>query len=211
MKTKFEDISRKVLEVLSQKLPVHLTYHSIEHTKYVVKMAEYLAWRENMGDHDKFLIKVAALYHDIGFIKSRENHESIGCEIACEELPKEGIEPDDITKKCGMIMATKIPQKPQNLREEILVDADLEYLSTQNFEPVSDMLFKELKHFNPAFTRKDWRSVQIGFLSKYSYRTSFCKMYKESFKEQHLLKLKGLDLRSLQGKDDVQKLVEIPR
>ena len=200
METKFEDISRKALEVLSQKLPAYLTYHSIEHTKYVVKMAEYLAWREDMPDHDIFLSKVAALYHDIGFIKTRENHESIGCDIAREELPKEGIHPDDVTKICGMIMATKIPQNPQNLHEEILADADLEYLSAQNFEPVSEMLFKELKHFNPAFTRKDWRKVQIDFLSNHCYHTSFCKRYKESFKEQHLLKLKGLDLKSLKGK-----------
>ena len=97
-------------------------------------------------------------------------------------------------------MATKIPQNPQNLLEEILADADLEYLSTQNFEPVSEMLFLELKYFNPAFTREDWRMVQIDFLSKHAYHTDFCKRYKENFKQQHLLKLKGLDLKSLHHK-----------
>ena len=108
----FESISKNVLEVLNTKLPSYLTYHSIEHTKYVVKMAEYLAWRENIEEHDVFLNKIAALYHDIGFIESRDNHEETGCRIVTKELGDLNFAKEDIAKICGMIMATKIPQNP---------------------------------------------------------------------------------------------------
>lgn len=200
MQAKFETIHDEVLERLESELPSYLTYHSVEHTKYVLKMAEYLAWREGCSDEEVLLVKIAAIFHDIGFIEGRENHEQKGCEIATKALKGYGFEADSISKVCGMIMATKIPQSPTNLLEEILADADLEYLSTQNFEPISEMLFEEIKHFTPAFTREKWNEIQIDFLSKHSYHTDFCQRNKESFKQQHLLKLKGLDLKSVREK-----------
>lgn len=187
----FNKIRSNVIDTLTKKLPTYLTYHSVEHTKYVLKMAEYLAWRAGVSDHEVFLIKVAALYHDIGFIEGRENHEERGCKIARKDLPEYQISEEDIDTICGMIMATKIPQNPKNLLEEILADADLEYLSTQNFDPVSDMLFNEIRHYRPDFTLDEWNDVQIDFLTTHSYHTEFCIKYKENFKQQHLMKLRG--------------------
>ncbi|AWV96984.1 HD domain-containing protein [Arcticibacterium luteifluviistationis] len=200
MRAKFEAIYEEVIERLTNELPSYLTYHSVDHTKYVLKMAEYLAGREGCSDADILLVKVAALFHDIGFIDGMKNHEEKGCEIAKAYLIAYGFKEKDIEIICGMIMATKIPQNPQNLLEKILADADLEYLSTQNFEPVSELLYTELKHLNPNLMRDEWNRIQIDFLSKHHYHTDFCKRYKENFKQQHLLKLKGLDLKSVRQK-----------
>jgi uncharacterized protein len=200
MKTVFEKVHKDVIKALTEGLPAYLTYHSVNHTIYVLKMAEYLSWREGLAEDDIYLVKIAALFHDIGFLEGRENHEEKGCVIAKKELGKYNLSTLDIDKICGMIMATKIPQKPKNHLEEILADADLEYLSTENFEPVSEMLFNEIKHYNPDFTREEWYNVQIDFMEKHHYHTDFCKKYKESFKKQHVMKLKGLDLKTIKSK-----------
>jgi uncharacterized protein len=200
MRERFEKIYEDVIGKLTNMLPSYLTYHSVAHTQYVLKMAEYLARREGFSDGDIFLVKIAALYHDLGFIDGMKNHEEKSCKMAKDELKDYHFSEEDILKICGMIMATKIPQKPQNLLEKVLADADLEYLSTQNFEKVSEMLLNELRHYNPELTREQWHVIQIKFMENHSYHTDFCKKYKESFKQQHILKLKGLDLKSLQNR-----------
>lgn len=196
-KSVFDKIYPVVMDILTRELPVYLSYHSVNHTSYVLKMAIYLAQKEGLTQSEIELVSIAALFHDIGFIKSRENHEEKGCEIAQKMLASYQVSDKDISKICGMIMATKIPQKPNNILEEVLADADLEYLSTQNFESVGELLFEELRHFNTKLSRQEWKEIQIEFLENHTYHTDFYKKNKENFKRQHLLKLKGLDLKSL--------------
>ena len=86
----------------------------------------------------------------------------------------------------GMIMATRVPQKPQTKLEEILADADLEYLGTQNFKPVSDLLFKEKKHLNSNLSLKEWNAIQRDFLESHVYHTDYCRKHKEPKKVENM-------------------------
>lgn len=182
----FEQIYRKVISNLENNLPPWLYYHSPEHTKYVLEKAEFLAGQEGISGRDLFLIKVAALYHDLGFIKGREEHELKSCEIAAEELSEYDVSPAENEKICNMIMATKIPQKPRNLLEKILADADLEYLGTESFPEVSEDLYRELLHDTPNLSRQEWNEIQIKFLKEHSYHTNYCKVHCEAVKAEHL-------------------------
>lgn len=187
----FEIIYLDVISRLSAELPPHLTYHSVAHTKYVVKKAVYIAEKENLPANQLYLLKIAALYHDIGFMFGPENHEEKGCELVWTELPRRGLSEEQIMQVCEMIRATKIPQQPTSHAAEILADADLEYLSTSLFGEISEYLFQELRHFNPALTRKKWNDIQVNFIGNHSYHTEFCKRYKEFRKVKNLNKLKA--------------------
>lgn len=190
MRAPFEQIYYDVIQNLGYNLPSYYTYHSVRHTIYVEKMAYYLARRMEMPEEDIYLIRVAAIYHDTGFLVQKDNHEEISCELAAGELMKYGLSAEDISKVTGMIRATKIPQHPRNVLEDILADADLEYLSTENFGRVNNLLLDELRHFNPELSQEEWDKIQISFLEKHSYHTAFYKKNKENFKQQHLRKLK---------------------
>lgn len=189
MVLQFETIYRDVIRILKTKLPQHLTYHSVDHTKYVLRLAEYIAHKEGMNEKDIFLIKVASLYHDIGFVIGPKDHEKVGCDFARKDLKKYNFENEDIEKICGMIIATKIPQQPKSEQEMILADADLEYLSTQNFKTISENLYSELKYFNGNLTREQWNDIQINFISNHRYHTTYCSRYKEFRKRRNLEKL----------------------
>jgi len=86
-------------------------------------------------------------------------------------------------------MATEIPQMPKTKLEEILADADLEYLGSSYFEIKADKLFNELQHLNPSLTGEEWNKAQISFLQKHHYFTGFCKENRESIKQMYLNKL----------------------
>ncbi len=183
-----KDIKSKVLTRLQELLPEHLVYHSPEHTLYVLDKVELIGKKEGVTKEELYLLKIAALYHDIGFIENHINHEEISCKIATKEL-KKILSAKQLRLVTGMIMATKIPQSPTSLLECILADADLEYLGTKNFHKTGNLLFLELQHYNPALTHKKWNEIQIGFLSQHSYHTKFCKQYKEKYKKKHLEEL----------------------
>lgn len=186
MSKKFDEIHDEVISTLENKLPSYLTYHSIGHTEYVLERASYIAEKENVSKKDVFLLKIAALYHDIGFIKGNKDHEITGCKIAREQLSKRGFTESELETICGMIMATKIPQEPNNLLEKILADADLEYLATKQFKEIGDTLFQELKYHNKSFTESKWNQIQIDFLKNHEYHTNYCRRYKSFRKKRNL-------------------------
>lgn len=182
---KFEIIYNHVTEKL-ENLPEWLTYHNANHTKYVLKQAEKIAMQENISGRDLMLVKIAALYHDIGFLVNREEHEKLGCQIASRELLNTELTQDEIEQVCGMINATRIPQKPMTILEKIVADADLEYLGTRNFDEFSMNLYKELLYSHPTLTYREWDEIQIDFLSNHTYHTNYCQNQKEPCKRKNL-------------------------
>lgn len=185
----FEQLYEKTISRLEKDLPAYLTYHDANHTRYVLEKTILIAEKEKVSDHELFLLKVAALYHDTGHLKSSENHEAESCRIAMQDLAEQHFDETEIGQICNMIMATKIPQQPKSNIEGILADADLEYLGTSEFDFISDKLLSELKHFRPELTTNQWLSMQIDFISKHKYHTEYCRTHYEPTKMKNLEKI----------------------
>lgn len=186
----FEVIHSNVIKKLEEGLPKWLSYHNVHHTEYVIEQANNIAKKENISGRDLFLINVAALYHDVGYLVTREEHESLGCEIATLDLQSSVLDHTEIQKVCGMIMATHIPQKPTNILEKIIADADLEYFGTDSFEKYSNKLYMEIRHYTPELSKKGWDEIQVSFLSKHFYHTQYCQTVKEPIKQKNLDRIK---------------------
>ena len=135
--------------------------------------------------HD-FLLKIAALFHDIGYIESKNDHEKRGCVMMEEWLRNYNIASQDMQEMKGMIMATKIPQNPTNLLEGVIADADLLYLGTNKYEVVSEKLYSEFQYYDPQLDQYKWNKLQIEFLSSHKYQTAFCQRYYEWKKLKNL-------------------------
>ncbi len=187
--TDFPVLHDEVFHLLNHQLPSFLSYHSPKHTKYVLEQAEYISKQENVSDHDLYLVRVAALFHDVGFIRQYKDHEEAGCEITKEFMSRYAFDPLDKEKIFGMIMATKIPQNPHTLLEKIVADADLEYMGTDLFYKVSQLLYKEMLYLDPHLDVHAFNLIQIKFISAHTYHTDFCKNHREAKKMQNLKEL----------------------
>lgn len=178
----FEKAKEFIIKKLERELPIQLKYHNIKHILDVYQASIKYAALEGVTDEDTILIKTASLLHDSGFIVQAENHEAISCTIAVEILPNFEYNSIQIDKIKGMIMATKIPQTPTNYLEQILADADLDYLGRADFEEISERLFQELKLPN----RNEWNKIQIAFFEKHSYFTKSAQELRSEKKQQNL-------------------------
>ena len=176
-----------------------LTYHNREHTEDVLQQAVRIAVSENIQDpRSLLLIKIAALFHDTGFLDTYKAHEERSCEIMLELLDTSQFDPAEITIINGMIMATKIPQSPVTLSEKVICDADLDYLGRDDFPLISNRLKVEFLAYHIIKDEMEWDRLQVNFLEKHNYFTATSahdrrllkKHYLEMLK-QHLLKQKS--------------------
>lgn len=184
-----EQMKDFVVNLLNEKLSDKYYYHNDEHTLYIAAKAIEIGKQENCTARELDLLYAAALWHDTGYINTYTGHEAESCVLARQYLPGYGFSPDDINKVCAMIMATRIPQSPQSKLEEIIADADLEYLGTGDAGTKADLFFKELQHLNPLITKTEWNKRQIAFLKQHKYFTPFCKENMEPAKLQYLAEL----------------------
>jgi hypothetical protein len=182
----FTIIKQPILSRLEKELDPRLGYHNISHTLDVLEQAEAIAKHENITDeHDLLLLKTAAVFHDSGFLFVYKNHEEKGCEIAAENL-KNIFSETDMKKICGMIMATKIPQTPHTLLEQIICDADLDYLGRNDFEPISKHLYNEFMTFKIIPEDSIWDHIQIKFFEMHHYFTNTSVGKRNEKKMKHL-------------------------
>ncbi len=65
-----------IVEKRFAQTPAQLYYHNILHTMDVTEQIERIAREEGIEDEQiLFLLKVAALYHDTGYLQTYRNHE----------------------------------------------------------------------------------------------------------------------------------------
>lgn len=179
---------RHIMQLLEQRLSKNLHYHSIAHTKDVVTAVERIALLEGVTDEGLFLLKSAATYHDAGFIEQYDKNEPIGVRLAGEILPKYGYTDTHIERIKELIFVTEIPHKPKNRLEEIICDADLDYLGRDDFHEIADKLRLELKEHGKIDSDRQWDEIQVQFLKKHKYFTKTAiktrrKKKKENLKE----------------------------
>jgi len=168
---RFEEARVFLLNKLENELPPDLYYHNIHHTREVLAAAEELAAAENISGDELLRLKTAALFHDSGYLTVYEGHENASCELATSFLPDFDYDAENIRDICQLIKATQMPQTPLNKTAQILCDADLFYLGTNDYGENAENLFLEMQKMGIIRHRTDWIEKQIKFLEDHRYFT----------------------------------------
>lgn len=187
---RYEQAYSFLIGKLDHALPAYLSYHNAQHTKQVIDAAERLAKEEGIEGNDLILLKTAALFHDAGFLHDHDEHEKHSCKIARKHLPEFGYSVEEVDKICNMIMSTRSPQSPPDHLSELLCDADLYYLGTDQYTANAEKLFYEFKKTGIVKTETEWEVKQVEFLSAHRYFTKTAKASLERIKQQRLEQLK---------------------
>jgi adenylate cyclase len=188
----FTDIQEIILDKLEKELPDYLYYHNVKHTVDVVTEVELIGWAEGCSDEEILLLKTAALFHDAGHTIDYDNHEYHGTMLVRDILPEFNYTGRQIDIICDIIMATRLPPEPGNLLEEIICDADLDYLGRSDFIPVSNTLYDELKAQDKISSLNDWNKLQVKFISSHQYFTSTARSLREVNKKKQIERIESL-------------------
>ena len=165
-------------------------YHNFTHTAEVAKVAEEIANASGIEENDKEALLIAAWFHDVGHTQCCEGHEVIGIEMATNFLKKNNYSEEGIAKVVSLINATRMPRNPKNILEEIICDADLHHLGTNNFEVKGELFRNELEALNGCkIPEAEWLTNNLKFFNQHKFFTDYAKERFETQKNINYIKI----------------------
>jgi len=188
----FQHAKQYALHRLERELSPNLLYHGIKHTRdEVLPAVERLASMEGVQGDSLLLLLTAAWFHDLGFVEQPQYHELISARIAVQVLPGFGYTSEHVEIVRWAILATILPQDPQNFLEQILTDADLDILGYDDFMFRNGELRRELAFFGKEYTDREWYSRQLKFLELHTYFTASARTLRNAEKLKNIRKLRN--------------------
>lgn len=181
-----------VTELLQTKTPPCLVYHNIEHTREVLHNVELIARHEKITIEEMNILKMAAWFHDTGYIKKYVGHEEESVKIAVEFLRSKQVDADVIEQVANCILATDFARQPENKIQEVLRDADFMHMGKENYPEYADRLRREV---NAAGIRKikkhDFEKESVDMFLAHTFYTEYCRRQLTDIKESNLENLKA--------------------
>jgi HD superfamily phosphodiesterase len=179
-----------VLHLFKDKLSSIYVYHNFNHTKRVVKNAEFLADKKNLGPQDKNILLLAAWFHDTGFTRSNESHEKESKLIARSFLKEHNLSEEDLSVIEKTIDITKLGVQPTTDIEKVLKDADCSHFAREDFKEISELLRQELYLQGNSYSPKKWLDLNIEMLSsQHEFYTDYAIRNWNSLKQKNLIDL----------------------
>ena len=189
----FGILEPQMIKYYDENLHSGLSYHNSFHVKDVLGAATNLAFSEGIQDEESmFILKVASLFHDSGFLEVYLGHEERSCRIMEETLQPFALSVKITEEISRLIMATKIPSRPQSHLEQIICDADLDYLGRDDFFSISNLLRAEFLAFGIVKDTTEWDIKQLRFFEQHQYFTESSKKRRQQKKDHHYSLLKTM-------------------
>ncbi|MCW3090333.1 MAG: metal-dependent phosphohydrolase sub domain protein [Ferruginibacter sp.] len=186
-----EQVKQYSLAFFSAPENQQLPYHNLAHTEGVVKAAVQIGNHYQLDNSDFFVVLTAAWFHDMGYsAEDAVGHEKRGAENAALFLRELGVDELTISRVQACIIATRLPQSPANLPEQIVCDADLFHLGTDEFAERNKLMRRECeKLYKEPLSKEEWRNSSIQLMQSHHYHTEYCKLLLNEKKQENLDKL----------------------
>lgn len=182
-----EDYAKNLLK---DKLSSAYTYHNLDHTIQVVDKIKILAKEENISPEDTENLLLAGWFHDLGYVDDADNHEEESRKIASDFLKQHRFPEERIAKIGELILATDKFYKPKNHLEEVIKDADLYHLASDDYFRICENLRQEIKEVHhQKFSKLKWAELNITFFAKHKFYTKFAKENWQPEKEKNVEKI----------------------
>jgi len=180
-----------ISNLFRDKLSNKLIYHNFAHTIDVVGYARKIGKKSGLKDDELEIVTLASWFHDAGYIDAYKGHEDKSKGIA-EKFLKENQYPlEKIQKVLGCIEATRVPQNPHNLMEQVICDADLVHLGEVDFFEYSDLLRTEWQSLDiKNIGEAEWDKISVELLSSHKFFTPYARKKYESQQAVNLLRAK---------------------
>jgi predicted metal-dependent HD superfamily phosphohydrolase len=196
MSTSIEVIRRTetyVTALFAERLPAWAAYHDLTHTLEVVEGVGEVGTGSGLDAVQMAVVTLAAWFHDTGYMEGAEDHEERSVVLAGEFLRAHGYPEERIAEVIGCIRATKVPQKPVTLLEQVVCDSDILHIGQDDALLKSALLRQEMEaRTGEKFTDEAWLKKNIDFMSCCKFHTPYAH---EKYGERRLQNVEELKSR----------------
>lgn len=178
----------QVLNSASRALMPKLLYHNFRHAKDVFSVVGNYAALTGLNESDIMLLESAALLHDIVMIPVRTDNEEKSAEFAQRFLPNIGYSESEVERIGKLILATKVPQRPNDYLEQLICDADLDNFGREDFFEIGSRFRREL-----GLKEDDkWNQGILKLLKGHRYHTEVARALRDTGKEENLRRIENI-------------------
>jgi predicted metal-dependent HD superfamily phosphohydrolase len=181
-------VENHVTSLFLQQHNEQLTYHNLRHTQQVAAHAATIAAHYQLSEADNFVVRVAAWFHDVGYLFGPpRGHEEMGAEKAAAFLNEQQVPAGLVAKVQDCIRATCMPQRPDNLLEQIVCDADLFGFGNDDFPENTKLLRRERELLTgKEITGSEWRTETLQLLNGHQYFTDYARALQQKNKQENI-------------------------
>jgi predicted metal-dependent HD superfamily phosphohydrolase len=195
-------------DILRNNISPKLVYHTIDHTRSVVKAFIEIGMASGLSEKELELGTVAAWFHDTGYTKTTIFHEQKSIEIFNDKVSNGDFSAEDISTIDELIQGTRMPQQPTTMLGKVVCDADLHHLGTESFFEQSELLKKEMENEADRKIKKEmWNVDSYYFLRDHQFFTPYAKKTFGPKEEENLIELRG-DIKEFTKQDKQIKGLE---
>lgn len=187
-----------VIDLFDKHKKDELDYHNLDHTRSVVTRSHEIAAQYELKEKDLAVLYIAAWFHDTGHLFVEPAiHEIKSNELMKNFFALQGLETDEIIPLIeNCILATRVPQAPKTLPEQIICDADTYHLGTKEFKTSNKKLKKEYISRKLIPADINWNKQSLDFLESHKYFTPYCKELLEEGKQKNIERLRAKALKT---------------
>ena len=184
--TLLDEAARHVTELYEQHPVTELHYHDLAHTRSVVRAAQEIASAYPLSEEEQAIVTVAAWFHDVGYLQSKEEHEARGAELAQSFLREHNASEAFVQQVSDCIRATTWPQQPAGRLQEIICDADMAHLAAEDYLTHSRDLRQEIKAVgDQKLGKQQWRKQNRQFFEQHHYFTNYAQTHFAPLKQRN--------------------------
>lgn len=186
------EVEKYVTGLLTKEFPEGLIYHNLEHTLRVVKQVEIIGINENLSKEEMNIVKIAAWFHDVGYLKKYRGHEEVSIKFAKDFLNGKGIDKEIVDRIVECIGSTVVPQFPKDKVSAVLCDADMMHMGMVKYPDIIKKLRTEWKNMGViSLSKKKFKKASIDTLLNHKYHTNYCRGEISQIKEKNLKKMES--------------------
>lgn len=182
---------KHVSELLKMHLPDGMYFHDLAHTLETTETAREIGRQCGLSPEELELLTLAALFHDTGYTQLYKDHELVSARMAREFFQKAGLSAQSLDTIEGCILATRMPQQPMTLLEEIICDSDMMNVASEHHFEKSEQLRREWSARQiHDFSDEGWCIMEVDFLTNHKFRSAWAQTNWEAPRQKNLERAK---------------------
>lgn len=184
-----QDTEAFIQAFFAENVPDKFVFHDFEHTVQTVAAVRTIAEGCQLAEHEINLLELATWFHDTGYSQGPEDHETRSCSNA-ERFLTAKVSAEDLAQVLACIRATKVPQQPESLLEQIICDADLSHLGMEIYWDRTGKLRQEfVLTRNKIMSDQEWVDFELNFMLTHEYHTAVAQELFNKRKAKHIQQL----------------------
>ncbi|MBK8489442.1 MAG: HD family phosphohydrolase [Saprospirales bacterium] len=190
------DAEQHVRSFFEKHISPDYVFHNFPHSETVAESVREIGIGCQLSERELTILQLAAWFHDLGYDKGPANHEERSVHYATEFLSGHPFPEEDLQKVISCIYATKVPQHPDNLLEEIICDADMSHLGKESYWDRCGRIRQELLVTQQMImSEQEWVDFELNFMLQHRYHTPVATELYNDRKQKHIRQLYKLKAR----------------